>query len=113
MVTIHGNLALITRTSRNAVLESLHPKMVHSPSNPFLTFSFLEIYIPLRDRNPKTHTSISLNTIATIANVFLSRAAHSRGEEFLEWDADDVVGVCINLIDQVGTHSLVFRKKRN
>jgi hypothetical protein len=39
--------------------------------------------------------------VAKVANVFLSRAAAVRGEEFLEWDADDVVGVTINLIDQV------------
>lgn len=58
-------------------------------------------YLPLRAQNPKAHTSISLSIVATVANTFLSRAAYARGEPFFEWDADDVVGVCINLIDQV------------
>jgi hypothetical protein len=66
-----------------------------------VNFSFLAIYLPLRAQNPKTHTSISLDTVATAANTFLSRASEARGEQFLEWDADDVVGICINLIDQV------------
>jgi hypothetical protein len=58
-------------------------------------------YLPIRAEDAKAMTSISLNTVAMAANIFLSRAAQRRGENFIPWDADDVVGVCINLIDQV------------
>lgn len=57
--------------------------------------------MPLRDKNPGAHTSISLDTVARVANAFLERAARIKNQEFLPWDGDDVVGVCINLIDQV------------
>ena len=58
-------------------------------------------FLPLRAVNPNTHTSIPLDIVAAAANPFLSRAASIRNEEYLPWDVDDVVGVCINLIDQV------------
>jgi hypothetical protein len=57
--------------------------------------------LPLRLQNPNAHASISLELVASLANTFLSRSAMARGEEFIPWDADDIVGVCINLIDQV------------
>ena len=63
--------------------------------------SFLAYYLPLRARNPSAHASISLGIIAQVANSLLSRSAHVRGEDFLPYDADDLVGICINLIDQV------------
>jgi hypothetical protein len=66
-------------------------------------------YLPIRAEDAKAMTSISLGTVATAANTFLSRAAQRRGEEFIPWDADDVVGMCINLIDQVFCQSVNFR----
>jgi hypothetical protein len=54
-----------------------------------------------RRENPNAHTSIALDVIAAAANPFLKRAAEIRGEEFIPYDVDDVVGICINLIDQV------------
>ena len=63
--------------------------------------SFLGTYLPLRQRNPNTHTSISLDLVARVANVFLQRASIVKKEDYFPWDGDDVVGVCINLIDQV------------
>jgi hypothetical protein len=63
--------------------------------------SFLGTYLPLREKNPGAHTSVSLDTVARVANTFLERAARIKNEEFFPWDGDDVVGVCINLIDQV------------
>ena len=66
-----------------------------------LTSSFLGTYLPLRMKNPNTHTSISLDTVARVANTFLEKAARVKKDEFIPWDGDDVVGVCINLIDQV------------
>jgi len=38
--------------------------------------------------------------VAQTATPFLRRAAAITGEEFIEWDADDLVGITINLIDQ-------------
>jgi hypothetical protein len=51
--------------------------------------------------NPETRSSLSLDVVARVANVFLQNAAEARGEEVLECDVDDVIGVCISLIDQV------------
>lgn len=63
--------------------------------------SFLASYLPARAQNPNAHASISLHTIANISNIFLSRAAEFKNEDFLPWNADDLVAVCVNLIDQV------------
>jgi hypothetical protein len=52
-------------------------------------------------KNGNAHTSISIDVVARVANVFLERASRVKNEEFFPWDGDDVVGVCINLIDQV------------
>ena len=52
-------------------------------------------------KNPSAHTSVPLDTVARVANVFLARASRVKNEEFFPWDGGDVVGVCINLIDQV------------
>jgi hypothetical protein len=38
--------------------------------------------------------------VAQTATPFLRRAAAITGEDFIEWDADDLVGITINLIDQ-------------
>ena len=65
---------------------------------------FLGTYLPLRMKNGNAHTSISIDVVARVANVFLERASRVKNEEFLSWDGDDVVGVCINLIDQVAPH---------
>ena len=100
MATSPGNLARPPGTSRNAYLENLSSEMVLHPSS-HADSSFLLTYLPLRAKNPNAHTSISLSTVANVANVFLFRSARARGKDFLEWDADDVVGVVINLIDQV------------
>ena len=62
---------------------------------------FLGTYLPLRMKNVNAHTSISIDVVARVANVFLERASRVKNEEFFPWDGDDVVGVCINLIDQV------------
>jgi hypothetical protein len=52
-------------------------------------------------KNVDAHTSISIDFVARVANVFLERASRVKNNEFFPWDGDDVVGVCINLIDQV------------
>lgn len=58
-------------------------------------------FLPIRAVNSQAQTSIALDLVASAANPFLARAAQERGDEFVPWDADDVAGVCINLIDQV------------
>jgi hypothetical protein len=100
MVKINGPLPPLPRPSRNSNLANLHPKNV-SLSQSTVNSRFLATYLPLRLQNPKAHASISLELVASLANTFLSRSAIVRGEEFIPWDADDIVGVCINLIDQV------------
>ena len=68
-------------------------RKMSSPLNTTYSDSrFLYTYLPLRAKNPQTHTSVSLEIVAAVANKFLPQP---------DWDADDVVGVCINLIDQV------------
>ena len=84
------------------MLESFHSQIVpYFISLLYLTFRFLAIYLPLRAKNPETRPTLPLDTVAKVANVFIGRAAGARGETFLEWDADDVVGICVSLIDQV------------
>jgi len=67
----------------------------------FAHVSFLTYYLPLRAQNPQAHASIPLELIAQTVNPILSRATAIRGEYFIPYDADDIVGMCINLIDQV------------
>lgn len=65
--------------------------------------SFLLTFLPLRAQNPNAQASVSLHFVAAVANTFLSKASQLKNtnEEFLPWNADDVVSVCVNLIDQV------------
>ena len=120
MVTQQGNLAPFAREIGNPLLESFYSQVVcATPSARFppptslpvfhivsilMGRSFLYTYLPLRARNPAAHTSISLDTIAAVANTFLARAVTYnpvRNEGFQQWDPYDIFGVCVNLIDQV------------
>jgi len=120
MVTQQGNLAPFAREIGNPLLESFYSQVVcATPSARFppptslpvshivsilMGRSFLYTYLPLRARNPAAHTSISLDTIAAVANTFLARAFTYnpvRNEAFQQWDPYDIFGVCVNLIDQV------------
>lgn len=78
----------------------------------FIRKCFVYTYLPLRAVNPVAHTSISLDTLAAAANPFLGRAAGHAGREVWEWDAFDIFGVCINLIDQGYIKGQVLMDKR-
>jgi len=66
-----------------------------------MLISFLSYYLPLRAQNPQAHASIPLDLVAKVVNPILTRTASLRNEDFMPYDADDIVGICINLIDQV------------
>src|SRR5271163_4491719 len=101
MAITYGNLGALERTAGDPSLASFYSETV---INHYLTTESncrsLLYYLPLRASNPNAHTSIPLNFVAQTATPFLRRAAAVTGEDFIEWDADDLVGITINLIDQ-------------
>src|ERR1700694_4291279 len=98
MASTYGIMVTFTRTPRNVMLAKFYTENVFPLK---LLIRFLMTYLPIRAKNGNAQTSVALDIVASAANIFLARAAQRRGEEFIPWDADDVAGVCINLIDQV------------
>jgi len=108
-------VAHFRRTSRDSDMESPHsqnvPPLLYPQNSSQSLFyvsnvcihwcRFLITDLPVRAQNPNAQASVSLRLVANIANIFLSRASQSKNEDFLPWDADDIVNICINLIDQV------------